>query len=257
MSVLAMTKTHIPDSGEMVLDESKVYTMVFSRRQDGSTREEVALVLAPHAKAALRCYQAVSSRILTCEFLTKVGPFLVVLVYAPTDQSGTEDKDLFYSDLESVTTNANGLIIVMGDFNSAISDSVEGVVGPHGLSRWTNDNGERLVSFASSNDLTITNSLFPHKRIHQASWYPPNLRDQPHLKDYVPVRHRLRPSVLDTRVYRGTDIDSDHQLVIASFRLKLAKKVKCRKGRYLMYSVSNSVSMTERRWRVLKQYGRN
>ena len=29
----------------------------------------------------------------------------------------------------------------------------------------TNDNGERLVSFASSNDLTITNSLFPHKCI--------------------------------------------------------------------------------------------
>ena len=183
VSALAMTKTHIPDSGEMVLDESKVYTMVFSRRQDGSTREEVTLVLAPHAKAALRCYQAVSSRILTCEFLTKVGPFLVVLVYAPTDQSGTEDKDLFYSDLESVTTNANGLIIVMGDFNAA--KSVEGVVGPHGLCKKTNDNGERLVSFTSSNDLTITDSLFPHKLIHQASWYPQNSRAQPSLKDYV------------------------------------------------------------------------
>ena len=93
----------------------------------------------------------------------------MVVVYAPTDQSGTEDKDLFYSDLESVTTNENGLIIVMGDFNTAISNSVEGVVGPHGLRKRTNDNGERLVSFASSNDLTITNSLFPHKCIHQAS----------------------------------------------------------------------------------------
>ena len=90
---------------------------------------------------------------------------------------------------------------------------------------------ERLVSFASSNDLTITNSLFPHKRIHQASWYLPNLRAQPSLKDYILVRRRLRPSVLDTRVYRGADIDSDHRLVIASFRLKLAKKVKCRKGK--------------------------
>ena len=129
----------------------------------------------------------------------------------------------------------------MGDFNSVISDSVEGVVGPHGLSRGTNDNGERLVSFASSNDLTITNSLFPHKRIHQASWYPPNPRAQPSLKEYVLVRHRLGPSVLVTWVYRGAGILSDHQLVIALVRLKLAKKVKCRKGRYLMYSVLNSV----------------
>ena len=136
--------------------------MVFSRRQDGSTREGVGLAVAPHAKVALRCYQAVSSRILTGEFLTRVGPLLVVVVYAPTDQSSTEDKDLFYSDLEGVTTNVNRLVIVMGDFNTTISDSVEDVVGPHGLSRGTNDNGERLVSFASSSDLTITNSLFPH-----------------------------------------------------------------------------------------------
>ena len=126
-------------------------------------------------------------------------------MYAPTDQSSTEDKDLFYSDLESVTTNVNGLVIVMGDFHAANSDSVEGVVGHHGLSRRTKDNGERLVSFASSNDLTI--SLFPHKRIHQASWYPPNPRAQPSLKDYVLVIRRLPQSVLDTRVYRGADIE--------------------------------------------------
>ena len=149
--------------------------MVFSVRQDDSTREGVGLALAPHAKAALRCYQAISFRILTGEFLTKVVPLLVVVVYAPTDQSSTEDKDLFYSDLEGVTTNTNGLIIVMGEFNTAISDNVEGVVGPHGLRRKTNGNGEILVSFAGSNDLTITNSLFPYKCVHQASWYPPNL----------------------------------------------------------------------------------
>ena len=43
VSVLAVTETHIPDSGEMVLDESNGYTMVFSGRQDGSKREGVDL----------------------------------------------------------------------------------------------------------------------------------------------------------------------------------------------------------------------
>ena len=132
--VLVVTETHLPDSGEIVLDESRGCSMVFSGRQDGSTREGVGLALAPKAKAALRCHQAVSSRILTGEFLTRINPLLVVVVYAPTDQSNAEDKDLFYSDLDSVMTNANGLIIVMGDFNAAISDSVQGGVGPHGLS---------------------------------------------------------------------------------------------------------------------------
>lgn len=38
----------------------------------GNTREGVGLSLAPHAKAALKCWQAVSSRILTGEFLTGI-----------------------------------------------------------------------------------------------------------------------------------------------------------------------------------------
>ena len=55
VSVLPGTKTHIPESGEMVLDESKGYTMVFFRRQDGSTRDRFRPTLAPNAKDAIRC----------------------------------------------------------------------------------------------------------------------------------------------------------------------------------------------------------
>ena len=84
---------------------------MFPRRQDDRTREGVRLGLGTPCKSCPRCYQVVSSRILTGEFLTKVGLLLVVVVYAPTDHSSTEDKDLFYSDLESVTTNASGLVI--------------------------------------------------------------------------------------------------------------------------------------------------
>jgi len=67
----------MPDSGEMVT----MVTMVFSVRQDDSTREGVGLALAPRAKAALRYYQAISCRVLTGAFLTKVGPLLVVVMY--------------------------------------------------------------------------------------------------------------------------------------------------------------------------------
>ena len=86
-------------------------------------------------------------------------------------------------------------------------------------------NGERLVSFATSNGICITNTLFPHKRIHQTMWYPPNPSAEPSLKDYVLVRHRLRSSILDACVCRGVDIDSDHRLVVLSIRLRLQRKV--------------------------------
>ena len=119
VSMLGVTETHLTESEQLVPDEVKGYKILLSGRQDGKAAEGVELALAPRAWAALRHYQAVSLRVLTAEFLSKVGPLFVVVVYAPTDQSRTEDKDHFYCELESVMTRANGLTIVMGDFNAA------------------------------------------------------------------------------------------------------------------------------------------
>ena len=85
----------------------------------------------------------------------------VIVVYAPTDHSSTEDKDLFYRNLASALSRGNGLAIFMGDFNKTISETVQGVVGPHGLGIRITNNVERLVYFASTNGLCITNTLFP------------------------------------------------------------------------------------------------
>ena len=220
LSIVAVTETHLTGAGEMVLDANTGHTMIFSGRKDANNAEGVGLALTPHARAALRQYQAVSK----AEFLTQAGPLLMIVAYAPTDQSSAEDKDQFYLDLDCIMTTANGLTMVMGDFNAAIGESVQGVVRCHGLAKRTSDNGKRLVSFASMHGLCITNTLFPHKQIHQATWYPPDPRAKPSIKDYILVKQRLRPSVLDTRVYRGADLNSDHRLVSVSLQLKLKRK---------------------------------
>ena len=133
LTILAVTETHLPGAGEMVLEEESGYTMVFSRRRDKRNVEGVGLVLTPHARATMRYHQAVSSGILEAEFLTQVRPLLIVVAYAPTDQDCAEEKDLFYSDLDCVMSNGNGLVMVMGDFNASVSERVKGVVGPYGM----------------------------------------------------------------------------------------------------------------------------
>ena len=42
--------------------------------------------------------------------------------------------------------------------------------------------------------------------------------------DYVLVNHRFRSGVLDTRVYRSTYLQSDHELVVSSSRFKIKAK---------------------------------
>ena len=160
LTILAVTETHLPGEGEMVLEEESGYTMIFSGRRDKRNVEEVGLALTPHARATMRYHQAVSSRILAAQFLTQVRPLLIVVAYAPTDQDYAQEKDLFYSDLDCVMSNGSGLVMVMGDFNASVSERVRGVVGPYGLGRHTSDNGERLVSFTSANGMCIANTFF-------------------------------------------------------------------------------------------------
>ena len=90
-------------------------------------------------------------------------------------------KEQFYADLDGVMTKTNGLTMLLGDFNVSLGDSVPGVVGHHGLGKGTSDNGERLVEFASAHQMCITNTLFPHKTIHQATWYTTHLMQEPSL----------------------------------------------------------------------------
>ena len=89
------------------------------------------------------------------------------------------------------------------------------------------------MSFSTTHGSCITNTMFQHKQIHLASWYPPNAKAQPSLKDYILVQQRMRSFILNTRVYRGTDTDIDHQLVDTSIVLKINRpRKKTMKSRF-------------------------
>ncbi|XP_062498945.1 uncharacterized protein LOC134176285 [Corticium candelabrum] len=81
----------------------------------------------------------------------------------------------------------------------------------------------RLLDFADAYELVVTNTLFQHKHIHTANWYPPSGCLQPSVKDFILVKHRMRSMVYDTRVKRGPDFKSDHKLVVSKLVLKLKK----------------------------------
>ena len=227
LSIVAVTETHLAGEGEMPLDEEGKYIILFSGRQDGQNVEGVGLALSSQAQAAMRHHQSISPRIMTAEFLTQVGPLMIVVVYAPTDRASNEEKDKFYEDLNCVVSRGHGHVMVMGDFNASVSDKLHGVVGPYGLGSRASENGERLVSFACVNGLCVANTFFPHKRIHQATWYPPDPSRAPSLKDYILVKPRLMASVLDTRVFRGADID------VTTNKTEAAAKAKGKAGKML------------------------
>ena len=101
------------------------------------------------------------------------------------------------------------------------SQETPGVTGKFGLGVW-NEAGQRLIEFCQENALLIVNTLFQHKR----RFYTRTSPDGQHRNqiDYTLCSQRWRSSIQSAKKKRlGAYCGSDHELLIAKFRLKLKK----------------------------------
>ena len=136
---------------------------------------------------------------------------------------------VYYSKRQSTIASIphKDMVIVLGDFNARVGQSsphCKSIVGPF-TSDNTNENGSHLLDFCMSNNLIISNTWFQHKSIHSTTWYRNGDRSRTgHMLDYVLVSRGFRSSVLDTRVYRSTYLESDHELVVSTLHSKIRAK---------------------------------
>ena len=94
---------------------------------------------------------------------------------------------------------------------------------------WETRDGSRLCDFSMANGLVIRGgTLFQHKDIHKATWVSANGRVKNQI-DHLLISRQLRSAVLDARVQKRTDINSDHFLVRTNIRLRLVKYVSMKK----------------------------
>jgi len=132
-----------------------------------------------------------------------------------------KSKDSFYEELEQVSiTSLN--IILLGDFNAKVGREkiFKPTIGQESLHQDSNDNGVRLVNFATSKNLVVKSTMFPHWNIHKYTWTSPDGKTHNQI-DHISI-DRWQSSVLDVQSFRGADCDTDHYLVIAKVRERLA-----------------------------------
>lgn len=61
-----------------------------------------------------------------------------------------------------------------------------------------------------------------HKNIHKTTWTSPDTQTRSQI-DHNNITGRWRRTLQDVRAYRGADIGSDHELLVAKLRIKMAK----------------------------------
>ena len=161
----------------------------------------------------------------------------VVQCYASTNDTYEDEKDQFYYSLKTVVEGVptHDVLVVMGDFNAKIGNENTGLkraIGKHGSFKM-NENGERLVNFCLEFDIVIGRTQFQHKDIHKLTWKSPDSKIVNQI-DHLMINHRWRRSLLDVCVFSGTDLYTDHFLVVGSIRPKLKRSIlkKSYKKRY-------------------------
>ena len=114
------------------------------------------------------------------------------------------------------------VLFIIGDWNAKVgSQEIPGVSGKFGLGV-QNKAGQRLTEFCQENALVIANTLFQQHKRRLYTWTSP---DGQHLNqtDYILCSQRWRSSIQSAKTRPGADCGSDHELLIAKFRLKLKK----------------------------------
>jgi len=94
-------------------------------------------------------------------------------------------------------------------------------IGQESLHQDSNDKGVRLVTFATSKNLVFKSTMFPHRNIHKYTWTSPDGKTHNQI-DHVLIDRRWHSRIQDVRSFRGADCDTDHYLVIAKVRERLA-----------------------------------
>ena len=85
-----------------------------------------------------------------------------------------------------------------------------------------NEAGQRLTEFCQENALVIANTLFQQHKRRLYTWISPDGQYRNQI-DYILCSQRCRSSIQSAKTRPGADCGSDHELLIAKFRLKLKK----------------------------------
>jgi len=113
--------------------------------------------------------------------------------------------------------------ILLGDFNTKVGreNIFKLTIGNESLYQDSNNNGVKIVNFATSKNLVVKSTMFPHRNIHKYTWTSPDGKTHNQI-DHILIDRRWYSSVLYVRSFRGANCDTNHYLVVAEVRGRLA-----------------------------------
>lgn len=175
----------------------------------------------------------ISERMMTVELIIFGFSVKIISAYAPTELAKDSAKIKFYRELKKIKrTNPDQKLLYLGDFNATTTavENVSGVRADKILENIvSNDNGERMIDFVRDNKLSVLNTFFKQPRHRQITWHSRDKWKTKKTLDYHISDDYLRQYCKNCRVYNGFKFNSDHRLLVSSWRTPMTKRARFKK----------------------------
>ena len=202
--------------GEFNLDGHCIYYC----GQESLRRSGVAIIVNKRVLNAVLGCNLKNDRMISFRLQGKPFNITVIQVYALTSNAEEAEVERFYEELQDLLelTPKKDVLFIIGAWNVKVgSQETPGVTGKFGLGM-RNEAGQRLIEFCQENALVIANTLFQQHKRRLYTWTSPDGQHRNHI-DYILCSQIWRSSIQSTKTRPGADCGSDHELLIAKFRL--------------------------------------
>jgi hypothetical protein len=102
--------------------------------------------------------------------------------HAPAEDKSDDTKGRCYEELGHVFNKffEYHVKILLGDYNakSGTEDIFKLTFGNESLHKTSNDTGVRVVNFATSKNIVVKSTIFPHHKVHKYTWTSPDGKTQ-------------------------------------------------------------------------------
>ena len=113
--------------------------------------------------------------------------------------------------------------ILLEDFNAEVGreNIFKPTIGNDSLHQNSNDDGVRIVNFVTLKNLVVKSTTYPHRDIRKYNWTSPDGKAHNQI-EHTLINRRLYSSILEVRAFSGADCVTDHCMVVAKVRERLA-----------------------------------
>lgn len=220
INILALQETRFRDELHMDSGNYRIYKgKPAIKNSNGANILGTAFIVKKSITEAIINFSSPSERISTLSFKSGNKAYTIINSHAPINRDNgkfPEKVEKHWELLEDITTKIpqHHVKILVGDFNAQIGKEKENrkTVGEYPAHKRTNKNGKRLISFCKMFNLKLMSTYFKALPRKKKTWVCPNSKMGEFQIDHVAITTRNRKEILNVKVKRGINIDSDHYL---------------------------------------------